>query len=77
MDLHQGLDANLGHAVSTLSVTATTPGVIYKNTIVMGSSVSEGGDAAKDKQKFNTNRGVAYWEDGDDRRTPAASGVYL
>ncbi|HTL09343.1 MAG TPA: PQQ-binding-like beta-propeller repeat protein, partial [Chitinophagaceae bacterium] len=46
VDLHEGLDANLGHDVSALSVTATTPGVIYKNTVVMGSSVSEAGDAA-------------------------------
>ena len=45
-DLHQGLSTNLGHDVQELSVTATSPGVIYKNTLVIGSSVSEGGDAA-------------------------------
>ncbi|MEO6453143.1 MAG: PQQ-binding-like beta-propeller repeat protein [Ginsengibacter sp.] len=46
VDLHEGLAANIGHDVKDLSVTATTPGVIYKNTIVIGSSVSEGGNAA-------------------------------
>lgn len=44
IDLHIGLDVN--HEVGDLSVTATTPGVIYKNVLVLGSSVSEGGDAA-------------------------------
>lgn len=46
VDLHEGLSTNLDHEVKDLSVTATTPGVIYKNTVVLGSSVSEGGDAA-------------------------------
>nr|WP_317046503.1 PQQ-binding-like beta-propeller repeat protein [Adhaeribacter arboris] len=46
VDLHEGLQTNLDHDVSKLSVTASTPGVVYKNTIVMGSSVSESGDAA-------------------------------
>jgi quinoprotein glucose dehydrogenase len=46
VDLHEGLDANLGHGVGDLSVTATTPGVVYKNILVIGSSVSESGDAA-------------------------------
>ena len=46
VDLHEGLGGNLGHDVKNLGVTATSPGVIYKNTVVMGSSVSERGDAA-------------------------------
>lgn len=46
VDLHEGLGDGLGHPVNNLMVTATTPGVIYKNTLVIGSSVSEGGDAA-------------------------------
>jgi len=46
VDLHEGLGEGLGHPVSDLMVTATTPGVIYKNTLIIGSSVSEGGDAA-------------------------------
>jgi quinoprotein glucose dehydrogenase len=46
VDLHTGLGEGLNHDVSKLSVTSTTPGVIYKNTLIIGSSVSEGGDAA-------------------------------
>jgi quinoprotein glucose dehydrogenase len=44
IDLHIGL--NDLHEVNNLYVAATTPGIIYKNTLVMGSAVSEGGDAA-------------------------------
>jgi len=44
IDLHEGLsdqfDANKSY------VAATTPGTIYKNILVTGSAVSEGGDAA-------------------------------
>jgi quinoprotein glucose dehydrogenase len=46
VDLHEGLSDGLGHDVQGLMVTATTPGVIYKNTLIIGSSVSEDGDAA-------------------------------
>lgn len=46
VDLHEGLGTGLAHEVQGLMVTATTPGVIYKNTLVIGSSVSEDGDAA-------------------------------
>ncbi len=46
VDLHEGLGENLGHPISNLMVTATTPGVVYKNTFIIGSSVSEDGDAA-------------------------------
>lgn len=42
-DLHEGLQTNLDHDVSKLSVNATSPGVIYKNTLIIGSSVSAGG----------------------------------
>lgn len=46
VDLHKGLEENLSHDISNLFVIATSPGIIYKNTIVMGSRVSEFGDAA-------------------------------
>ncbi|HXB96150.1 MAG TPA: bile acid:sodium symporter, partial [Puia sp.] len=46
VDLHEGLGEGLGHDVRGLMVTATTPGVIYKNSLIIGSSVSEDGDAA-------------------------------
>ena len=32
VDLHEGLSDNLDHDVKELSVTASSPGVIYKNT---------------------------------------------
>ena len=62
VDLHEGLETNLGHDVSTLSVTATTPGVIYKNTLVIGSSVSESGDAAPGHVRgFDVVTGKLQW----------------
>jgi quinoprotein glucose dehydrogenase len=46
VDLREGLQEGLEHDINNLSVTASSPGVVYKNTIVLGSSVSESGDAA-------------------------------
>jgi quinoprotein glucose dehydrogenase len=43
-DLHAGLDDQ--YDVSHLYVAATTPGIVYKNILIIGSAVSEGGDAA-------------------------------
>jgi quinoprotein glucose dehydrogenase len=61
-DLHGGLGDNLDHDVKGLSVTATSPGVIYKNTVVMGSSVSEGGDAAPGHiRAFDVITGKLKW----------------
>ncbi|HZG26540.1 MAG TPA: c-type cytochrome, partial [Chitinophagaceae bacterium] len=62
VDLHEGLSTGLDHDVKKLSVTATTPGVIYKNTVVMGSSVSEGGDAAPGHVRaFDVVTGKLKW----------------
>jgi quinoprotein glucose dehydrogenase len=44
VSLYTGLDLN--HPVNNLYVTATSPGIIYKNTLIIGSAVSESGDAA-------------------------------
>jgi len=44
VDLHEGLAIN--HDVTNLSVSATSPGVVYKNILVLGNTVSENGDAA-------------------------------
>jgi quinoprotein glucose dehydrogenase len=44
VSLYTGLDLN--HPVEHLYVTATSPGIIYKNTLIIGSAVSESGDAA-------------------------------
>jgi quinoprotein glucose dehydrogenase len=46
VDLHDGLGDNIPHDISRLFVIATSPGMIYKNTLIMGSRVSEFGDAA-------------------------------
>jgi len=44
-DLHEGITGDFGHEIKDLTVTATSPGVIFKNTLIMGSTVSEGGDS--------------------------------
>ncbi len=44
VDLHEGL--SIGFDASNLSVTATSPGIAYKNVLILGSSVTEGGDSA-------------------------------
>ena len=62
VDLHEGLQTNLDHDVTKLSVTATTPGVVYKNTLIMGSSVSEAGDAAPGHVRaFDVITGKLKW----------------
>ena len=42
IDLHKGLDRD----VKDLFITATSPGVIYKDLLIMGSRVNEGAAAA-------------------------------
>ena len=46
VNLHEGVGEGLHHSVDSLMVTASTPGVICHNTFIIGSSVSEDGDAA-------------------------------
>jgi quinoprotein glucose dehydrogenase len=46
VDLHEGLQDGLDTKMANLGVTASSPGVVYKNTFVIGSAVSEAGDAA-------------------------------
>ena len=43
-DLHAGLQT-MDVDVSRLSVNATSPGIVYKNTLIIGSAMSESGDA--------------------------------
>ncbi|WP_445470958.1 outer membrane protein assembly factor BamB family protein [Larkinella arboricola] len=62
VDLHEGLQTNLDHDVSKLSVTATSPGIVYRNTVIMGSSVSESGDAAPGHiRAFDAVSGKLKW----------------
>ena len=63
-DLHEGLGSKemLGHDVSNGSIRSTTPGVIYKDMLIMGSSVSEGGDALPGHiRAFNVRTGKLAW----------------
>lgn len=62
VDLHEGLEEGLGHDVQGLMVTATTPGVVYGNTLIIGSSVSEDGDAAPGHVRgFDVVTGKLKW----------------
>lgn len=58
IDLHNGLDRD----VKDLFVTATSPGVIYKDLIVMGSRVNEGAAAAPGHiRAFDVRTGKQKW----------------
>lgn len=58
IDLHDGLDRN----VKDLFVTATSPGVVYKDLIIMGSRVDEGPAAAPGHiRAFDIHTGKLKW----------------
>lgn len=64
VDFHEGLgDAEtFGHEVKYLSVMMTTPGIIYKDLLITGSSVSESGDAPPGYiRAFNVRTGKLAW----------------
>jgi quinoprotein glucose dehydrogenase len=63
VDLHEGLHHDsLGHDVSDLSVKATSPGIVYKDIFIIGSSVSERGDAAPGYiRAFSASTGKLIW----------------
>ena len=64
VDLHEGLgdEQTMGHEMASLSIRSTTPGVIYKDLVIMGSSVSEGGDAPPGHiRAFNVRTGKLAW----------------
>ncbi|WP_036385818.1 PQQ-binding-like beta-propeller repeat protein [Muricauda sp. MAR_2010_75] len=61
LDLHIGLE-NDRFAIKDLVVTATSPGVIHDDVLVMGSTVSESGDALPgDIRGFNVRTGELLW----------------
>ena len=63
-DLHAGLGnkETLGYDAASFSIRSTTPGVIYKDLLITGSSVSEGGDAPPGYiQAFNVRTGQLAW----------------
>ncbi len=62
VDLHEGLGEDRDIDVKYLAVTSTTPGVIYKNTVILGSTVSETGDALPGHIRgFDVRSGKLVW----------------
>ena len=63
VDLHEGLQHDsLDHDVSELSVRATSPGIIYQDLYIIGSSVSERGDSAPGYiRAFDVKTGRLAW----------------
>ncbi|HEX9514036.1 MAG TPA: PQQ-binding-like beta-propeller repeat protein [Puia sp.] len=58
IDLHDGL----GRDVHDLYVVATSPGVVYKDLLIMGTRVSEGSDAAPGHLRaYDTRTGEIRW----------------
>ncbi|MEO8416305.1 MAG: PQQ-binding-like beta-propeller repeat protein [Ginsengibacter sp.] len=62
VDLHEGLAPDSDHDVSQLSISANTPGMVYKNLLIIGSAVSESGDAAPGNiRAFDIITGKLKW----------------
>ncbi len=62
VSLYAGLENNLDHDISNLMVIATTPGAVYKDVLIMGSRVSEFGDAAPGHiRAFDVHTGALKW----------------
>lgn len=58
IDLHDGLDRD----VKDLYVSSTSPGIIYKDLLIMGTRVSEGGDAAPGHiRAYDVRTGERKW----------------
>jgi quinoprotein glucose dehydrogenase len=62
VDLHEGLAPDSNYDVSQLSVTSNTPGIVYKNLLIIGSAVPESGDAAPGNVRaFDIITGKLKW----------------
>lgn len=64
VDLHEGLGdkETIGHDLTNFSIRVTTPGVIYKDLLITGSAVNEGGDAPPGYiRAFNVRTGKLAW----------------
>lgn len=62
VDLHTGLASRLNKEVQSLSVVATTPGVIFRNNFIIGSGVAESGEAAPGHiRAFDVITGKLKW----------------
>lgn len=61
VDFHTGLE-NERFDIQDLTITATSPGVVYKDILVMGSAVSESGDALPGHIRgFDVRTGQLVW----------------
>lgn len=64
VDFHAGLGdkETYGYDLNNFNIRSTTPGVIYKNLLIIGSSVSEGGDALPGHiRAFDVRSGKLAW----------------
>ena len=64
VSLHEGLgdQSTLGYDVTRYGIRSTTPGVIFRDLLILGSSVSEGGDALPGHiRAFNVRTGKLAW----------------
>ncbi|MCE7070145.1 PQQ-binding-like beta-propeller repeat protein [Dyadobacter sp. CY327] len=64
IDFHAGLGdkETYGYDLNNFNIRSTTPGVIYKNLLITGSSVSEGGDALPGHiRAFDVRTGKLAW----------------
>jgi quinoprotein glucose dehydrogenase len=64
VDFHEGLSDKeiYGYDANNFNIRSTTPGVIYKNYLITGSSVSEGGDALPGHiRAFDVRTGKIAW----------------
>jgi len=62
VSLYTGLEATVDHDVRDLMVIATSPGAVFEDLIIMGSRVSEFGDAAPGHiRAFNARTGALEW----------------
>ena len=62
VDLHEGLAPDSNHDVSQLSISCNTPGIVSKNLLIVGSAVSESGDAAPGSVRaFDIVTGKLQW----------------
>ena len=62
VDLHEGLDDGLNLDMSNVSINATSPGIVYKDIFIIGSSFSEKGDAPPGSiRAFDVITGKLKW----------------
>lgn len=62
VDLHEGLSQGIDKDVSKLRVRATSPGIIFGDIYIIGSTVSESGDAAPGSVRaFDVRTGELKW----------------